>query len=117
MTKAREDEPLRRPFKPPKGTPEAERLRMHTLAAELDPDRLLCPVCASAWVLDNLAGRKYGVCETCFRRAKRDAALEERRQLEAGREYDRARQELRRAREELGLPPDGKRGERRKPLF
>lgn len=117
MTGAADAEPLRRPFKPPKGTPEAEKLHMHTMAAELDPEHVLCPMCASAWVLDNLAGRTYGVCETCYRRAKRDAALEEMRQLEAGRGYDLARQELHRTRERLGLSPERERGKGRKPLF
>lgn len=105
----------RRPFKPPKGTTEAEKLHMHTIAAELDPDRLLCPMCASSWVLDNWAGRTYGVCQACYLKGLAEAAREEERQLEAKREYDAARQELCRAREAAGLAP-GK-TTRRKPLL
>lgn len=109
----------RRPFRPPRDLSAAEKLRAFTIAAELDPEHVLCPVCASAYVLDNLAGRTYGVCEACYRRAKRDAAREELRQLEAGREYDLARQELHRARKAAGVPgkpPKGKQS-RRKPLL
>lgn len=84
--------------------------------AELDPDHVLCPFCASAYVIDDAAGRRYGACTACYRRALAEAARDEMRGLEAAREYDAERQRLHRMREERGLGPAGK-GKGREPRF
>lgn len=109
------DEP-RAPYKPPKRLSEAERLHAYTLAAELDPGHVLCPLCCESYVLDNLAGRQHGVCHSCYLKGLAAAAREEERQLKAKREYDRARQELSRARRRAGKPRT-RRGAGKKPLL
>lgn len=43
--------------------------------AELSPDSVLCPLCASDWVIEGTAGYKYGVCSHCYMKAK-NAALD-----------------------------------------
>lgn len=113
-----EDDEPRAPFKPPKRLSEAERLHAYTLAAELDPGHVLCPLCCESYVLDNLAGRRHGVCHSCYLKGLAAAAREEERQLKAKREYDRARQELSRTRRRAKAKPKARKGAgKRQPLL
>lgn len=98
------------------GRPSGRADRDMRVRAELDPERVLCPFCASSYVLDDEAGRKYGACPACYQRALAAAVNDEMRELAAMREYATARQRLHRMREEEGLGP-ADRGRVREPLF
>ena len=57
------------------------------IAAETDPERVLCPMCGCAFLIPGTrAADYYGVCLTCFERAKRDANLEYERLILARKE-------------------------------
>lgn len=98
------------------GRPQAPGPRDMRIRAELDPDAVLCPFCASSYLVDDVAGRVYGACTTCYRKALAAAVDDEMREVSAMREYATARKRLQRMREEEGLGPAGK-DKRRKPRF
>lgn len=63
------------------------------IAAETDPERVLCPMCGCAFLIPGTrAADYYGVCLTCLERAKRDANREYERLILARKENDAARQ-------------------------
>ena len=72
--------------------------------AALAPDAVLCPHCGTNFVVPGtLAAKRYGVCEPCYFRARRDAQKAAAAALEASTEYDAARPKHYRARKERGL--------------
>ena len=61
---------------------------------ELNPDRLICPVCGKRVVIPKTkAGKDYGVCSVCYERAKHAAQIYEAEYLAAVRAYDAQRKE------------------------
>lgn len=71
------------------------------ISQELNPDRLICPVCGCRVVIPgSKAGDRYGVCGVCFTRAKAAAKKYELEMSAAQREYDMSRQQIRRAKNE-----------------
>ena len=74
------------------------------IAAETDPERVLCPMCGCAFLIPGTrAADYYGVCLTCFERAKRDANLEYERLILARKENDAARQAAHRLKKREGV--------------
>lgn len=74
------------------------------IKAELGDSYGLCPICCSDWVIKGTtAGEEYGVCPRCYAKAKTYAAEAMAADLRCKREYDTARQHLRRARQAAGV--------------
>lgn len=72
-------------------------------AAELDPERVLCPVCGCGFLVPcTVAAERYGVCLACYEKAKASASREYRRVMAAHRDNEAARQEAHRMKEKLG---------------
>lgn len=66
---------------------------------ELNPDRLICPVCGKRVVVPtSTAGLNYGVCSVCYERAKVAAQYYEEEYLAAKTEYDKVRRRNQRTR-------------------
>ena len=67
-------------------------------------ERVLCPMCGCAFLIPGTrAADYYGVCLTCFERAKRDANLEYERLILARKENDAARQAAHRLKKREGV--------------
>ena len=74
------------------------------IAAETDPERVLCPMCGCAFLIpDTRAADYYGVCLTCLERAKRDANSEYERLIAAHKENDAARKAAHDLKKRLGV--------------
>lgn len=53
---------------------ESDKLKARILAAELNPEHELCPVCANGWIVHGTAaGDRFGVCPECYERGLRNA--------------------------------------------
>lgn len=73
-------------------------------AAELDPERTLCPFCGRGFLVPGTpAADRYGVCLACYEKAKANASHEYRRVMAAHRDNEAARQEEHRLKEKLGV--------------
>ena len=49
---------------------ESDKLKARILAAELNPEHELCPVCANGWIVQGTAaGDRFGVCPECYEEA------------------------------------------------
>lgn len=74
------------------------------IAAETDPEKVLCPMCGCAFLIPGTrAADYYGVCLTCLERAKRDANREYERLILAHKESDAARQVAHRLKKREGV--------------
>lgn len=72
-------------------------------AAELDPERTLCPFCGCGFLVPGtIAADLYGVCLACYERAKASANREYYRVIAAHKDGERTRQEAHRLKKKLG---------------
>jgi len=68
---------------------------------ELNPDRLICPVCGKNVVVPtSTAGLKYGVCGVCYERAKVAAQYYEAEYMAAQTKYNQLRKANQRTRKD-----------------
>lgn len=79
------------------------------IKAELDPERMLCPMCSAAFlVAGTVASDRYGVCPTCYQAALANANEERERWLSEYRRNGASRKRIRDARRrepDLPMPP------------
>ena len=53
---------------------EEDKLKERILAAELNAERVLCPMCSGEFIAPGtVAGDRYGVCPECYERGLRNA--------------------------------------------
>lgn len=87
------------------------RVSLEELIAVADADMQaeaieLCPACSH--VIHKGMGYKHGTCSVCWLYRLRDGHLEALRQLEAQQEYNAAKKQLQRRRDELGVKAPGR---------
>lgn len=91
------------------------KLKERILAAELNPEHELCPVCANGWIVHGTAaGDRFGVCPECYERGLRNAEYAAQKALIAKTERETIRKRTQRLRDKLGVKPDGRAKE---PIF
>lgn len=87
---------------------ESDELKARILAAELNPERELCPVCAGGYVVRGAAaGDRFGVCQQCYERGLRNAEYAAQKALIAKTERQAMRKRTQRLRAKLGVTADG----------
>ena len=84
------------------------KLKARILAAELNPEHELCPVCANGWIVQGTAaGDRFGVCPECYERGLRNAEYAAQKALIAKTERETIRKRTQRLRAKLGVTVDG----------
>lgn len=87
---------------------ESDKLKARILAAELNPEYELCPVCANGWIVQGTAaGDRFGVCPECYERGLRNAEYAAQKALIAKTERETIRKRTQRLRAKLGVTVDG----------
>lgn len=86
---------------------ESGKLKARILAAELNPEHELCPVCANGWIVHGTAaGDRFGVCPECYERGLRNAEYAAQKALIAKTERETIRKRTQRLRAKLGVAAD-----------
>ena len=86
---------------------EEAKLRARILAAELNPDHELCPVCAGGYVVSGTAaGDRFGVCPECYERGLRNAEYAAQKALIAKTEREMIWKRTQRLRAKFGVTVD-----------
>lgn len=87
---------------------ESDKLKARILAAELNPEHELCPVCANGWIVHGTAaGDRFGVCPECYERGLRNAEYAAQKALIAKTERETIRKRTQRLRAKFGVTVDG----------
>lgn len=86
---------------------ESDKLKARILAAELNTEHELCPVCAGEYIVPGTAaGDRFGVCPGCYERGLRNAEYAVQKVLIAKTERETIRKRTQRLRAKLGVTVD-----------